>query len=95
MIKNIPNKYSQQRLLQELNEFHSGLFDFFYLPIDNMVIFLNFRINAIAAMLSSMWFILTSFYPLHLNSKVENGEHLKVKRSVLWLLEESRVSKHF
>eukprot|EP01066_Platyproteum_vivax_P007807 Platyproteum_vivax@DN3141_c0_g1_i1.p1 len=34
MLRNIPNKYTQQMMLQVLNEQFSGLYDFFYLPID-------------------------------------------------------------
>jgi len=34
MIRNIPNKYSQTAVLQEINEQFFGTFDFFYLPID-------------------------------------------------------------
>eukprot|EP01017_Pseudomicrothorax_dubius_P035042 TRINITY_DN4863_c0_g2_i2.p1 TRINITY_DN4863_c0_g2~~TRINITY_DN4863_c0_g2_i2.p1 ORF type:complete len:218 (+),score=54.48 TRINITY_DN4863_c0_g2_i2:187-840(+) len=34
MIKNIPNKYNQNLLLQALERSHKGKFDFFYLPID-------------------------------------------------------------
>jgi len=34
MIKNIPNKYTQKALLQEINENHIGKYDFLYLPID-------------------------------------------------------------
>jgi len=34
MIKNIPNKYNQEMLLEAVNENHKGTFDFFYLPID-------------------------------------------------------------
>ena len=34
MIKNIPNKYTQQMLLDTINSNHSGNYDFFYLPID-------------------------------------------------------------
>ena len=33
MIRNIPNKYSQELLLEELKQ-HKMKFDFFYLPID-------------------------------------------------------------
>lgn len=33
-IRNIPNKYSQQMLLDEINVNHEGKYDFFYLPID-------------------------------------------------------------
>ena len=34
MIRNIPNKYTQAMLTQELDENHKGLYDFIYLPID-------------------------------------------------------------
>ena len=34
MVRNIPNKYSQQMLLDEVNAYHEGSYDFFYLPID-------------------------------------------------------------
>ncbi|KAH3761470.1 meiosis protein [Pelomyxa schiedti] len=34
MIKNIPNKYSQKMLLEEIDAHHTGVYDFFYLPID-------------------------------------------------------------
>ncbi|KAF1326793.1 Mei2-like protein, partial [Globisporangium splendens] len=34
MIRNIPNKYTQQMLLHEINVHHRGQYDFFYLPID-------------------------------------------------------------
>lgn len=34
MIKNIPNKYNQDMVLEALNHNHDGLYDFFYLPID-------------------------------------------------------------
>jgi hypothetical protein len=34
MVRNIPNKYTQQMLLAEINMHHHGQYDFFYLPID-------------------------------------------------------------
>ncbi|KAI9914776.1 hypothetical protein PsorP6_007641 [Peronosclerospora sorghi] len=34
MIRNIPNKYTQQMLLAEINRNHDRNYDFFYLPID-------------------------------------------------------------
>eukprot|EP00514_Thraustochytrium_sp_LLF1b_P010867 CAMPEP_0184546074 /NCGR_PEP_ID=MMETSP0199_2-20130426/4722_1 /TAXON_ID=1112570 /ORGANISM="Thraustochytrium sp., Strain LLF1b" /LENGTH=580 /DNA_ID=CAMNT_0026940439 /DNA_START=116 /DNA_END=1858 /DNA_ORIENTATION=- len=34
MIRNIPNKYTQSMILQEIDEWFAGTYDFFYLPID-------------------------------------------------------------
>jgi len=34
MVRNIPNKYTQKMLLDEVNVNHRGTYDFFYLPID-------------------------------------------------------------
>ena len=34
MIQNIPNKYSRQMLVDELNDKHRYCYDFLYLPID-------------------------------------------------------------
>lgn len=34
MIRNIPNKYSKEQMIEMLNREFSGKFDFFYLPID-------------------------------------------------------------
>jgi len=42
MIKNIPNKYDLELILEEINVNHKGKFDFFYLPIDPRV-FLSFN----------------------------------------------------
>lgn len=39
MIKNIPNKYTQDMLLEEFNDHYQNKFDFFYLPIDKDVHF--------------------------------------------------------
>jgi hypothetical protein len=34
MIKNIPNKYSQQMLKETIELTHKGMYDYLYLPID-------------------------------------------------------------
>ena len=34
MIRHIPNKYTEDMLLQRINRSHKGRFDFFYLPLD-------------------------------------------------------------
>lgn len=39
MIRNIPNKYKQTMLLQEINVAHNMQYNFFYLPIDPRVCF--------------------------------------------------------
>jgi hypothetical protein len=33
-IRNIPNKYKQFEMLQEIKKNHDGRYDFFYIPID-------------------------------------------------------------
>jgi len=39
MIKNIPNKYTQDSLMSEINsKGHSDKYDFFYIPVDLSVI---------------------------------------------------------
>jgi hypothetical protein len=44
MIRHIPNKYSTQSLLEEVNINFRGKFDFFYLPMDFQVCFLKIKI---------------------------------------------------
>ena len=34
MIRNIPNKYTQEMMIALLDVNYKGLYDFFYLPID-------------------------------------------------------------
>jgi len=73
MVRNIPNKYTQDMLLELFEKNHKKKFDFFYLPIDYNVIFYLFRITATLDTLS--W---TSFTPNLLeiftrNSIKENG----------------------
>lgn len=43
MIRNIPNKYTQEMLLEQFEENHKKKFDFFYLPIDYNVTLLLLR----------------------------------------------------
>lgn len=51
MVRNIPNKYTQDMLLELFEKNHKKKFDFFYLPIDYNVIKYLFRIIAMLAML--------------------------------------------
>jgi len=39
MIRNIPNKYNQNLLLQTIDNNHAYKYDFFYLPIDFKVLY--------------------------------------------------------
>ncbi len=43
MIKNIPNKYNSELLRQQINFHFEGKYDFFYLPMDLLVIFLKLK----------------------------------------------------
>lgn len=52
MVKNIPNKYTQEMLLEEFTVNYENKFDFFYLPIDKDVIFNLYRMIAMLAMRS-------------------------------------------
>ena len=46
MVRNIPNKFKQRTLLEMINEFHNGKYNYFYLPMDLKVIKLKL-INSI------------------------------------------------
>lgn len=34
MIRHIPNKYTEEMLLERINRLHEGTYDYFYLPLD-------------------------------------------------------------
>ena len=52
MVKNIPNKYTQDILLSEFSINYEKTFDFFYLPIDKDVTFNLFRMSVMWVMRS-------------------------------------------
>ena len=54
MIKNIPNKYTEEMLLKEFKDCLINKFDFFYLPIDKDVLLFINRMTAMLAMLLSI-----------------------------------------
>lgn len=43
MIRNVPNKYTTQNLIEEINVCCKGKYDFFYLPMDFEVINNNLK----------------------------------------------------
>ena len=56
MIKNIPNKYTREMLIELFDRTHKKKYDFLYLPIDPSVLLPLFRTPATSAMhLSTSW----------------------------------------
>lgn len=62
MMRNIPNRYTKQMVVEEIDEAgFSGLYDFFYLPIDSMrgsnrgFAFLNWKSPSFAAQFKSVF----------------------------------------
>ena len=49
MVRNIPNKYTQDMLLSQFEINHKKKFDFFYLPVDYSVPHLPYRTTATLA----------------------------------------------
>lgn len=88
MIKNIPNKYNRELMMQDINKNHQGTYNFFYLPIDFRVITAvdeiktnEFcRINAMLDMLLSILLIANSSKNSTWNSIIKNGRDLKARR---------------
>lgn len=92
MIKNIPNKYTRDLMMQDINKNHQGTYDFFYLPIDfkvtlnsstHQITYLfvaSYRTDAMLDMPLSILLIQdtskTSFWSL----MGRNGKDLKAKR---------------
>jgi len=51
MLRNIPNKYTRDMVLEEIDGLNfKKKYDFFYLPIDYRVLIFSFRINAMSVM---------------------------------------------
>jgi len=59
MIRNIPNKYTQDMLLELFEKNHKKKFDFFYLPIDYNVSLVLYRTTVMLVMLFLISFILS------------------------------------
>jgi hypothetical protein len=86
MVRNIPNKYSQDMLLELFEKNHKKKFDFFYLPIDYNVFMLRLRTTAMLVMLSSILSIRNSSRSFTKNSTTTNGTNLirlKFAKSVM------------
>ena len=73
MVRNIPNKYTQDMLLELFENNNRKKFDFFYLPIDYNVSFYLFRIIVMSDMPLSILFT-PNLYRISIeNSITENG----------------------
>ena len=87
MLRNIPNKYTQEMILHEIDE--SGLYrryDFFYLPIDYKVHLFLYRTTVMLAMRSLIFFIQSLFTYCMRSSMGKNGGNLTHKRYVKFVM---------
>ena len=82
MVRNIPNKYTQEMLLDLFEKNHKKKFDFFYLPIDYTVHIFLFRIIAMSVMLFWTSYIPNSSSTFIKNSIKEDGENSTLAKFV-------------
>lgn len=83
MVRNIPNKYTENLLLDLFNKNHKKKIDFFYLPVDfKVIINLFFRIIVMLDMPSLTSFTRNSLWNSSINFTIRNGNFLTLKRSV-------------
>ena len=88
MIKNIPNKYDQDMLLEAVDKNFKGKYDFLYLPIDLKVIsgnkcFNKIRINVMWDMPLSISLTLNPFLISTGSSMAKSGRNSRVKKSAI------------
>ena len=97
MLRNIPNKYTQEMILQQVSLMGlDGKYDFFYLPIDFKVkSHLYDTINAMLAMHLSTWSVLSMFPKSMSNSIIKNGQSSIHKRFVRFVMRESKGLPNF
>lgn len=96
MIRNIPNKYTENLLLDLFNKNHKKKIDFFYLPIDfKVIIHLFFRIIVMLDMLFSTLFILSSLSIFTTNFTTKSGNFSTLKKFVTFATPESRAHINF
>jgi hypothetical protein len=93
MIRNIPNKYTQDMLLERFEENHKKKFDFFYLPIDYNVLGLLLRTTATWATLSSISSIPSSSRTSTGSSITRHGRNSTHRRCVRCATRVSRVRR--
>lgn len=86
MVKNIPNKYTQEMLLQEITQNYENKFDFFYLPIDKDVLYFLFRMIVMWVMLLSISQVLQLWKTFTLNSMVRNGNVINHQKFVTYAM---------
>ena len=83
MIKNLPNKYTLNLLLEDLNQNFENKFDFINLPVDIKVIKL-YRINVMLVMLLLILF-LKKIYLIFINNIMgkNGGNFLVIKYLII------------
>jgi hypothetical protein len=91
MIRHIPNKYSTQCLLEEINVSFKGKYDFFYLPMDYEVnLYLFFRINVTLDMHLLILLIIYTFFTSTMSLKKENGIIINPIKNVILPMQNSK-----
>ncbi|KAK3270762.1 hypothetical protein CYMTET_20850, partial [Cymbomonas tetramitiformis] len=91
MIRNIPNKYTQEMLLNTIDKTHQGTFDFFYLPMD----FRN-KCNMGYAFINLVDRVhITSFYEAFHDKKWQHFNSEKICRITYARLQNKNLIAHF
>ena len=90
MVRNIPNKYTQDMLLDLFEKKHKKKFDFFYLPVDYNVLLILFRIVVMLVMLSSTLSTSNSSLISIKTFTCENGKNSTLTKCVKFAMRESK-----